>query len=118
MVGRPNAFEVGVTNHQTLTQVQPLEKELFLTSITSLEKNGSEMLGAGKIKAQRFGEAMHQLYLQAADLELVPPLTQKEKERMAGKVATFGALREAEAPKAPRKKPSDTSRAQTDKRKP
>jgi hypothetical protein len=114
-----NPFEEAFINHQALVGAEPVENAAFFNSASSLETTGLGLVGTGQVNTERVAEVMHQVFTRVADLEVVPPLDEAQRNLVAGKVATYAALREVAQPKTrARSKPTNPTNIPTDKPKP
>lgn len=120
MSAKPNnPFEAAVAEQEALFSVQPLPQDLVQTYLDSLERSGYTQIGAGNLETAKFAEAMHSVFVQVSELEVVPPFDAEQTEHNAGKVATYAAMMEAAAPKKTRAaRRTETKRAKTDQAKP
>ncbi len=120
MVGRRNAFEVGLEEQQVLVASAPVDNGMLFSVVASLEQSGLRLIGEGKLKTAYFAEAMHAVFGKIADVEIVPPMDKDQAALVAGKVATYAHMQEATAPKPKSRtaKKTDVSRQATDRRKP
>ncbi|HET9173810.1 MAG TPA: hypothetical protein VFN56_00845 [Candidatus Saccharimonadales bacterium] len=111
-----DTFEQAYQAQQALTETQPVDRGFFLESTENLEQTGLQLFGSGDLKPARFAEVMHSVFSKIADVEVEPPLSEEQLKTIAGKVATYSALREASTPKGRRatKKATDTNAIPTD----
>ena len=115
---RNNPFEAALAEQEALFSVQPLPHALVQANLDSLERTGFEHIGAGNLKTARFAEAMHGVFMQVSDLEVVPPFNEEQAQEIAGKVATYAAMQEAATPKKTRAaRKTETKQAKTDQAK-
>ncbi len=115
-----NIFEHNLVQYTELTSAQPITNEDLVLALENLEESGEASVADKTTKLARFADVMHTVVSRVAELEVEPPLSEAQKKRMAGKVALYGQMMEAIAPKRGRgrTKPTDTKAIETDKPKP
>ncbi len=110
----PTPFQEANYQVQDLMQEVSVDNEQLFTAISNLEQLGTVALGQKEIDVKRFANTMHAAYVRVVDLEVVPPVSEEQKNLLAGKVATFAAMGDIAEPKSPLKpKPTDTKKIQT-----
>ncbi len=112
-----NPFEEALIEQEALLASGPVDNDLLHVTLNALETTGYEQIGKGELKTARFAEALHQVFSNAAELEVVPPLSEEQQARFTGKIATYATMMEATATKPPRRTQTktDTDKTPTDK---
>lgn len=106
----PDEFQSAHYALEDLLRDQPVENEELFRYFETAESAGQAMAGRGDRTAGYVAKFLHQDLIAMGDAEVVPPLDEKQRELIAGKVGFYASLRDkdhAPRPKALRSTPTE-----------
>lgn len=112
-----NSFEKELKKHDKLVSKTPVGRTALINSINRLDQAGNILIASEDMGVVRFANQMHGVISQSVSLEVIPPLTDEQRQAFAGKLNGFELLMQANGDGDTPGGPTDPSQIPTDKAK-